>query len=102
MFSTDLYPKDVLERARVDEFLEWQHLTLRYGCGTYFMRCWLLPINGLGHMPSEDAINEIVQEMEKHLKTVEKIWLRDTKFVSGNKLSIADLIGASEIEQISK
>lgn len=102
LFSAELYPKDLQSRARVDEFLEWHHLTLRAGCAIYFLRCWLMPINGLAHMPSQDSINKLIKEMENSLKLVEKIWLKDSEFVSGNKLTIADLMGASEIEQTSK
>ncbi|KAM7345502.1 glutathione S transferase T1 [Cochliomyia hominivorax] len=99
LFSTDLYPKDLQYRARVDEFLEWQHLTVRAGCATYFLRCWLLPINGLAHMPSQEVIDKLIKEMEQHLKLVEKIWLKDGDFLTGKKLTVADLVGACEIEQ---
>ncbi|XP_037813929.1 glutathione S-transferase theta-1 [Lucilia sericata] len=99
LFSPELYPKDLQNRARVDEFLEWQHLTLRAGCGTYFMRCWLLPMNGLAHMPSQEGIYKLIKEMENNIKLVEKIWLKDADFVSGKKLTVADLMGACEIEQ---
>lgn len=102
LFSTDLYPKDLQSRARVDEFLEWQHLTLSAGCAIYFMRCWLLPINGLAHMPSQESIKKLIKEMENSLKLVETIWLKDSDFVSGKKITIADLMGASAIEQTSK
>ncbi|KAI8123895.1 Glutathione S-transferase theta-1 [Lucilia cuprina] len=99
LFSPDLYPKDLQNRARVDEFLEWQHLTLRAGCSMYFMRCWLLPMNGLAHMPSQERIDRLIKEMENNLKLVEKIWLKDADYVSGKKLTVADLMGACEIEQ---
>lgn len=102
LFSSDLYPKDLQYRARVDEFLEWQHLTLRAGCASYFWYCWLLPMNGLAHMPPQEKIDRYVKEMEQSLKLVEKIWLKDSDFVTGKKLTIADLIGACEIEQTSK
>lgn len=102
LFSPNLYPKDLQNRARVDEFLEWQHLTLRAGCGFYFMRCWLLPMNGLAHMPSQEGIDKLIKDMEQNLKLVEKIWLKDSDFLIGKKLTVADLMGASEIEQTSK
>lgn len=31
------YPKDSLEQAKVDEFLEWQHLGLRMHLSSYFL-----------------------------------------------------------------
>lgn len=30
------YPKDSIKQAKVDEFLEWHHLELRYPCAMYF------------------------------------------------------------------
>lgn len=31
------YPKDLKKRARVDQYLAWQHLNVRKSGGTYFM-----------------------------------------------------------------
>jgi len=31
------YPKELLAQARVDEFLEWQHIGLRVPVASYFM-----------------------------------------------------------------
>ncbi|XP_075168358.1 glutathione S-transferase theta-3-like [Haematobia irritans] len=99
LFSEHLYPKDIKSRARVDEFLEWHHLTIRYGCAFYFARLWLYPMNGLAEKPSPKTTEKLLNEMENNLKLVETIWLKNSDFVSGNKLTVADLFGACEIEQ---
>lgn len=38
------YPKDSKKRARVDEYLEWQHINTRITCAMYFQLKWLRPI----------------------------------------------------------
>ena len=102
LFSAELYPKDLLNRARIDEFLSWHHLTLRAGCGYYFRRAWLMPLNGLADKPTPEHDAKLISKMEEQLELLEKIWLKDTNFLAGQKLTAADLFGASEIEQTSK
>uniref|UniRef100_A0A1A9W9V7 Glutathione S-transferase theta class 1 n=1 Tax=Glossina brevipalpis TaxID=37001 RepID=A0A1A9W9V7_9MUSC len=99
-FSKALYPRDIQERAKVDEFLEWQHLGLRYGCSHYFLHLWLLPFRGVAAKPTKEKAQELKIEMEHQLKILEELWLKDNNFVVGNKLTVADLFGACEIEQI--
>lgn len=31
------YPKDSKRQSKVDEYLEWQHLNIRYHCSSYFL-----------------------------------------------------------------
>ncbi|KAH8418674.1 hypothetical protein KR222_009622 [Zaprionus bogoriensis] len=94
-----LYPKSLEARARVDEFLEWQHLTVRLACGKYFMDAWLLPINGLAAKPKPEKIDQLVKHVENNLGLLERLWL-DKDFLIGQSLTIADLFGSSEIEQL--
>jgi glutathione S-transferase len=37
------YPKDIEQRARIDEYLEWQHNNTRFGCALYFQMKFLIP-----------------------------------------------------------
>lgn len=101
-FSELLYPKALLQRARVDEFLEWQHLGVRLGCTIYFRDMWLFPINGIKPKPSAERAAVLCKNMESQLKILEEIWLKDTRFVVGNEMTVADLFGACEVEQTSK
>ncbi|XP_075168355.1 glutathione S-transferase theta-1-like [Haematobia irritans] len=99
-FSDKLYPKDTKIRAKVDEFLEWQHLGLRLGCSSYFVHLWLLPMSGQAEVPSVTKLAKLQEDVENSLKVMENIWLKDSQFLTGNKLTVADIYGASEIEQI--
>uniref|UniRef100_A0A1I8M394 Glutathione S-transferase n=1 Tax=Musca domestica TaxID=7370 RepID=A0A1I8M394_MUSDO len=94
-----LYPKDLQCRAQVDEFLEWQHLNLRLPCSTYFLKVGLYPMMGLAEVPTVEKLTELQNEMENNLKLVENVWLKHKDFLTGNKLTAADLFGACEIEQ---
>ncbi|XP_030377759.1 glutathione S-transferase theta-3-like [Scaptodrosophila lebanonensis] len=98
-FSEKLYPKNIKERARVDEFLEWQHLSVRMSCGYYFMQAWLLPINRLAPKPSAENIDKMIKNVESNLSLIERLWL-DNDFLTGQQLTVADLFGATEIEQL--
>lgn len=47
-------------------------------------------------------VAEFQSRMETVLEKFETVWLRDQPFVAGNKISIADIIAACELEQPSK
>ena len=36
------------------------------------------------------------------MELIENVWLKDTPYLTGNKITIADLLGVCEIEQPSK
>lgn len=40
--------------------------------------------------------------MANTLDLIENIWLKDKLFLSGNEISISDIIGISEIDQTSE
>lgn len=99
--SEQLYPKGLQARARVDECLEWQHINVRVPCGTYFIKGWLLPVNGLAAKPKPEVAEKLLKDVEGSLGALEHLWMKE-EFLVGNKLTVADLLGASEIEQLSK
>ncbi|EDW35564.1 GL17152 [Drosophila persimilis] len=98
-FSEQLYPKSLEGRARVDEFLEWQHLSIRLACGLFFRNAWLYPVNGIAPMPKIEQIQKMTKEVEANLGLLERLWL-EKDFLIGDQLTVADLFGASEINQI--
>ncbi|XP_002138766.2 glutathione S-transferase theta-1-like isoform X2 [Drosophila pseudoobscura] len=98
-FSNQLYPRSVEERARVDEYLEWQHLNIRLACSVFFREAWLFPINGLAPVPKPEQIQQLIKDVEINLGLLEVLWL-EKDYLIGDHLTLADLFGATEINQI--
>ncbi|KAM7350359.1 glutathione S-transferase theta-3-like [Cochliomyia hominivorax] len=97
--SANFYPTDFKQRAKVDEFLEWQHTAIRSSCSLYFRFYWVQ--EKLFGMPaSKKKVNKYCKLMEKDLELMENLWLKETKFLAGNSITAADVFGACEIEQI--
>lgn len=47
-------------------------------------------------------VADFQSRMEDALEKFETVWLKDQPFLAGNKISIADIIAACELEQPSK
>lgn len=96
----ELYPHNIVEQCRVDEFLEWHHLGIRSACGRYFWALWLEP-RVLGIQSTPEKIQQLKENMEKQLEILENIWLKDDqqKYIIGDRLTAADIFGACELEQ---
>ena len=102
--DNSLYPTNLQDRARVDEYLEWQHMNTRMTCSYYYILKYLKP-RTIGKSPDDDRIVASAQkQMEDTLNIIEKQWLSDDKqtFIGGLKdVSMADLLAACELEQPS-
>lgn len=92
------YPKDLRERAKVDEYLSWQHNNTRAGCAGFFLMKYLQPAITL-KKPSEGRIKFAKAHMETTLNLLENVWLKDERFLATDKMSFADLMAACELEQ---
>lgn len=100
-----LYPvseKYSRQLSKVDEFLEWQHLTLRRSCECNFRRKWLEPMMGIKRDGNQKEIQEFEKLLEVNMNILEDVWLKDTPYLTGNDLTAADIFGACEIEQTSR
>ncbi|XP_045581204.2 glutathione S-transferase theta-1 [Procambarus clarkii] len=94
------YPKELKARCKVDEYLDWQHLNTRaHGVG-YFYNKIIVPIL----KKSEPDMN-VVNEHELKLGQVEtqfaSYFLGSKPFITGQNITIADLLAACEFEQPS-
>ncbi|XP_023707304.1 glutathione S-transferase theta-1 [Cryptotermes secundus] len=92
------YPTDSKQQAKVDEYLEWQHLDTRLNCAMYFQYKFLIPLLK-SEPPNEKKVTEFERRMKTTLGLIENVWLKDTPYLTGNEITIADLLGACEIEQ---
>ncbi|KAJ9583901.1 hypothetical protein L9F63_021758, partial [Diploptera punctata] len=92
------YPKDSKQQAKVDEYLEWQHLDTRLNCGMFFREKHLAPLTRCRSSPHTDGL-VITKRMKTTLHLIEDVWLKDSPYLIGNKITIADLLGVCEVEQ---
>jgi len=95
------YPKESQAQARVDEYLEWQHLGTRFHCANYFIERWLKPMQT--RQMDEKKIAGALKGMENCLGEIETVWLAggQKQFLAGDAISIADIMAATELEQPS-
>lgn len=97
------YPENLQIRARIDEYLEWQHYNTRQTCAQYFMLKYMKPRTIGPSAGDAQIIASAETQMVQSLDMIENLWLRPGCFISGtNQLSFADILAACEIEQPSK
>ncbi|XP_072043682.1 glutathione S-transferase theta-1-like [Amphiura filiformis] len=94
------YPKDLERRAKVDEYMGWQHINTRMNCAKVFVYEVLLP-KATGSEMDPGKLSTAIGEMEETLTNLENIFLKDKPYLCGNDISIADLLGVCEVEQVS-
>lgn len=92
------YPKDMKLQAKIDEFLSWEHNGSRLASGFLFYLQWVQPIM-TGKLESPEQLAKIKNNLEETLEVIENVWLKDTKFLTGDKITVADLFCASDIKQ---
>ena len=88
------------DQARVDEYLEWQHLNIRLYCSTYVRLKLIMP--AMGKNIDEACLNKAKKEMIKIIDFVQEVWLANSTYLAGDKISVADIMAATELEQTSK
>lgn len=91
------YPANPRLRAKVDEYLDWHHNGLRLGAGGYFFRRYISPMTG--KPASDELIAETLVIFKKSLGLLENYWLKETPYLCGNEITIADLSAACELAQ---
>jgi glutathione S-transferase len=93
------YPRDTKSLTKIDEYLQWQHNNLFMGAGILFYMQLVAPLRN-GVLPSAEQIEFQKKNLVRNLNEMEYIWLHDTKFLTGNEITFADLMAASSIEQV--
>ncbi|KAM3610868.1 uncharacterized protein V6R79_009905 [Siganus canaliculatus] len=92
------YPADLQQRARVNEYLAWQHSGLRTAGSKYFILMLMYkPV--MGHEIPKEKLDAALQELNQSLDLLENKFLQDKPFIVGDKISVADLVALVEIMQ---
>uniref|UniRef100_A0A8D0KHG4 glutathione transferase n=1 Tax=Salvator merianae TaxID=96440 RepID=A0A8D0KHG4_SALMN len=93
------YPSDLQKRARVDEYLSWQHTAIRvHGCKVFLIQVYL-PLF-LGHPMPPEKLEEALKDLERVLDLFEEKFLQDRPFIVGNEISLADLMAIVELMEV--
>lgn len=95
---------DYKEIAQVDEFLSWSQNSLIASIGTIYFKTWIKPFRNINIIPHGMMVNlknphEYVV-LDQSLSDLENIWLRDNKFLVGDKISFADVISSCALMQV--
>uniref|UniRef100_T1IZ07 glutathione transferase n=1 Tax=Strigamia maritima TaxID=126957 RepID=T1IZ07_STRMM len=93
-----LYPKNSQSQAKIDEFLEWHHINLRGSAAMYFMTKAILP-RMTGKPVDENQLKSYGKKIEEAVNTIETLFIRNQPFLTGNEISVADVLAACELEQ---
>ncbi|KAI5612914.1 glutathione S-transferase theta 1b [Silurus asotus] len=92
------YPADVQKRARVNEYLSWQHSAMRpHGSKVFWLRLMIPKV--LGVEVPKDKMDAALEDLNNSLKLVEERFLEDRPFIAGEQISLADLVAIVEIMQ---
>ncbi|TRZ20975.1 hypothetical protein HGM15179_006156 [Zosterops borbonicus] len=92
------YPSDLQKRARVDEYLSWQHSNIRMKGSKLFLCKAILPLITGQPLPPE-KLEFATEELNTALKQFEEKFLQDKPFIAGSEISLADLVAVVELMQ---
>ncbi|XP_046904241.1 glutathione S-transferase theta-1a [Hypomesus transpacificus] len=96
--SDNWYPADLQERARVNEYLAWQHSAMRaHGSKVYWFRA-ILPIVTGAEVPKE-KMDSAMEDFTQSLKVFEEKFLQEKPFIVGDQISLADIVAIVEVMQ---
>ncbi|XP_026885810.2 glutathione S-transferase theta-1b [Electrophorus electricus] len=92
------YPAELQKRARVNEYLSWQHNVMRtYGSKVFWLKFMIPKIMKI-EVPKE-KMDAALEDLDGSLKLLEEKFLQDRPFIAGNKISLADLVAIVEVMQ---
>ncbi|CAD7090269.1 unnamed protein product [Hermetia illucens] len=92
------YPHKGALRARIDEYMEWQHGNMRACCTDYFRQKWLQP-KLTNTEPNPEQVAQSEARLNKCLAEFEQHWLKGEKYMITSNITIADLLAICEIDQ---
>ncbi|KAM6965564.1 glutathione S-transferase theta-1a [Aplochiton taeniatus] len=91
-------PGDLQKRARINEYLAWQHSAMRaHGSKVFWFRA-VVPLVTGSEVPKE-KMDSALEDLTQTLKVFEEKFLQDRPFIIGKEISLADLVAIVEIMQ---
>jgi len=92
------YPADPKKVALIDAYLDWHHTGIRKATQFFFVKA-KIEIPGLSYKSFNEE--EVTKQFQLACDAMEKIWLKDEKFIGGaSDISIADLSAFCELKQL--
>lgn len=92
------FPADLQKRARVNEYLSWQHTSIRMHAAKIIWFKILIPEVLVAEVPKEKMENA-VENLNGALQLFQEKFLQDKPFIVGDQISLADLVAIVEIMQ---
>ncbi|XP_031414962.1 glutathione S-transferase theta-1b isoform X1 [Clupea harengus] len=92
------YPANIHKRARVNEYLSWQHTAIRMQGSKVFWLRLLIP-KMLGEEVPKEKMAAALEDLDGSLKLIEEKFLEERPFVAGDEISLADLVAIVEVMQ---
>jgi len=91
------YPSDPKKVAKIDAYLDWHPNGTRKSIDYLFL---LAKVKFEGKQSDQQFKEPAIKEFLKILDDLEKVWLKDEKFISGaDEISIADLSAFCELSE---
>ncbi|XP_049322363.1 glutathione S-transferase theta-1 [Astyanax mexicanus] len=92
------YPADLQKRARVNEYLSWQHSAIRIHGGKMLWLKLMIP-KVMGVEVPQEKMDAAIEDLNGSLKLIEENFLQDRPFIAGDQISLADLVAIVEMMQ---
>ncbi|XP_029016844.1 glutathione S-transferase theta-1a [Betta splendens] len=91
-------PAELQRRARVNEYLAWQHMNVRAHGSKVFLFRSAFPII-MGFEAPKEKMDAALEDLKQSLDLLEEKFLENKPFIAGDNISLADLVAVVEIMQ---